>query len=612
MGFLTEGRALSWAEAAEKAEYVRDHGIEQLLAIYHKVKDRKNDSFKWGDEVEYILLSVDEKGETTRLCLRGAEILHVLQEPERRDASTAETLWRPEYGAFMVEGTPGQPYTSSCPQFRRVEPNMKLRRQQVEALLKPNERILSITSYPMMGVGDFTDPPPVDWTPGSGQYARSIFIPDEIINPHERFRMLSKNIRERKGSTVDINIPLFHDNDTKPPQYGTEPCCSASACEPPAGAKPDHIYMDAMAFGMGCCCLQCTFQCCNINEARLFYDQLAVLTPILMALSAAAPIYRGYLADTDVRWNVISSSVDDRTEEERGTKALKNQPRTIPKSRYASISLYIGPEESSLKDEFNDIEVPYNEKVFERLLSEGLDSRLAKHFAHLFIRDPLVIYDNRIEIDDQTASDHFENIQSTNWQTVRFKPPPPNSDIGWRVEFRSMEASLTDFENAAFSIFTVLLSRIISAYELNFYIPISLVDENMARAHKRDAVLKEKFHFRTDPSAGGDDGRGEYTINEIMNGRDGGFPGLIPLINVYLDTRIIDDDARAMVQGYLDLLGKRASGELKTTAAWMREFVTEHPDYKHDSVVSHKISHDLLQACHEITQGSLHVPGFLP
>lgn len=33
----------------------------------------------------------------------------------------------------------------------------------------------------------------------------------------------------------------------------------------------------------------------------------------------------------------------------------------------------------------------------------------------------------------------FQNLQSTNWQTMRFKPPPPNSDIGWRVEFRPME-----------------------------------------------------------------------------------------------------------------------------------------------------------------------------
>lgn len=25
-------------------------------------------------------------------------------------------------------------------------------------------------------------------------------------------------------------------------------------------AKPDHIYLDHMGFGMGCCCLQVTFQ----------------------------------------------------------------------------------------------------------------------------------------------------------------------------------------------------------------------------------------------------------------------------------------------------------------------------------------------------------------
>lgn len=37
----------------------------------------------------------------------------------------------------------------------------------------------------------------------------------------------------------------------------------------------------------------------------------------------------------------------------------------------------------------------------------------------------------------------WQNLQSTNWQTMRFKPPPPNSDIGWRVEFRPMEVTTT-------------------------------------------------------------------------------------------------------------------------------------------------------------------------
>lgn len=42
------------------------------------------------------------------------------------------------------------------------------------------------------------------------------------------------------------------------------------------------------------------------------------------------------------------------------------------------------------------------------------------------------------------------------------------------------------------------------------------------------------------------------------------------------------------------LICKRASGELKTTATWMREFVQNHPDYKQDSVVSEVIAHDLV------------------
>ena len=33
----------------------------------------------------------------------------------------------------------------------------------------------------------------------------------------------------------------------------------------------------------------------------------------------------------------------------------------------------------------------------------------------------------------------------------------------------------------------------------------------------------------------------------------------------------------------------------------MRSFVMEHPEYKHDSVVSEHIAYDLLKTCHEIS-----------
>lgn len=60
-----------------------------------------------------------------------------------------------------------------------------------------------------------------------------------------------------------------------------------------------------------------------------------------------------------------------------------------------------------------------------------------------------------------------------------------------------MEIQLTDFENAAFSIFVVLLTRTILSFDLNFYMELSKVDENIKVAQKRNAVLEQKFWFRT-------------------------------------------------------------------------------------------------------------------
>ena len=61
-----------------------------------------------------------------------------------------------------------------------------------------------------------------------------------------------------------------------------------------------------------------------------------------------------------------------------------------------------------------------------------------------------------------------------------------------------MEVQMTDFENAAFAVFVVLLTRVVLSLNLNFYIPISKVDENMQRAQHRDALQTEKFYFRRD------------------------------------------------------------------------------------------------------------------
>lgn len=59
------------------------------------------------------------------------------------------------------------------------------------------------------------------------------------------------------------------------PKEATEPE-SKSSVETVRAA----VHMDAMAFGMGCCCLQITFQAKDVDESRFLYDQLAVMAPM--------------------------------------------------------------------------------------------------------------------------------------------------------------------------------------------------------------------------------------------------------------------------------------------------------------------------------------------
>ena len=68
-----------------------------------------------------------------------------------------------------------------------------------------------------------------------------------------------------------------------------------------------------------------------------------------LALSASSPIFRGYLADIDCRWPVISGSVDDRTDEERGKK-VREKKLTIKLFAIAKINFSLAPQRGQICD----------------------------------------------------------------------------------------------------------------------------------------------------------------------------------------------------------------------------------------------------------------------
>ena len=134
-------------------------------------------------------------------------------------------------------------------------------------------------------------------------------------------------------------------------------------------------------------------------------------------------------------------------------------------------------------------------------------------------------YENYKQMDDDQFA-LFDMLNGTNWNSVRLKIPI-DDDIGWRVQFRTMEVSLTADQNAAYSILIHIIARILHEnQDLNFYIPISKLKENFDRAHQRDAVRKQKFYFRTNIYQEGAPVIEELTILEILFGK-GDYKGIM-------------------------------------------------------------------------------------
>ncbi len=163
-------------------------------------------------------------------------MLQILSDKEELFKHESEgCTWHPEFGAWMIESTPSRPYSHYATDLLRIERNMVLRRRRLLSVLNENEIIPTVRTssnaagvgkfpvnlsfsvffsqipcFPLLGVGDYIHDP----KPFEAPHSQSLFIPDYIINPHPRFAALTRNIRERRGEKVDIQVPLFRDEYT--------------------------------------------------------------------------------------------------------------------------------------------------------------------------------------------------------------------------------------------------------------------------------------------------------------------------------------------------------------------------------------------------------------
>jgi len=155
----------------------------------------------------------------------------------------------------MIEAVPKSPYDSlvDAEQLLSCEEKLHYRRYALQKFCKKYGLVItSLANVPSMGT-----PNHIAFDADYAQHVRdnqedlsrindaskSVYTIDKSINPHPRFSGLVKSIRERRGEKVDIRVPIYKDEKTN--------LTTPTKDEP----FPGEIQMDAMAFGMGQCCL---------------------------------------------------------------------------------------------------------------------------------------------------------------------------------------------------------------------------------------------------------------------------------------------------------------------------------------------------------------------
>ncbi|RVD93013.1 gamma-glutamylcysteine synthetase [Tubulinosema ratisbonensis] len=650
MGLLKEEQTYSWEEILKLKKDIKENGLNYFIEIYNKQNEDK--SFYWGEEIEMMICAKDDRYKLIACNTEIAKfhskddifaveygsymIESTPSHPRTDDLKSYESLSNSIQKRILlqnhmigsiVNGAFTLPFAcfpdikrgliDRCLGCKNCDPEREpICNYETEiAKTKTKDEILDSTLSEIKHIPHNCLCRNVDCdclqkiiTRGSNltyEITQSESFPDNAITPHKRFYSFTKNIRNRRKKKIEGYVKIMTDKNVDRTKE----------------KEPNSILIDSMGQGMGCCCLQVTMQAKNFEEAKCFYDICAVISPLMLRITRATPFSNGYLVNTETRWDFLYMSVDCRTDEERGNEydisghyeienpledfgivdssleedkieavngILKHKLPVIPKSRFSSVDLFLNPPNKK----YNDVYYPTVPEYTQKLLENNVDKYVSEHISSLFVRDPMLSYHNT------SIQDDFENIQSSNWRSVRLKLPIYSGKeeySGWKIEFRPMEIQLTAYEMAAFTNFTILLIKSIIHFKLNIYIPISYIEKNFKNSNKFTRKPSDyfskltndpvKFYYRRNIY----DNQTPYialdTLDVIFNGNDK-FSGYIKYVRKYV--KEIYGESKNL-EDQLNFVSKKFKGEYLSNSDYLRRLVLTHPDYKNDSFISDSV-----------------------
>ena len=112
MGFLNvKGNVLTYNQYKDRIEQYKRHGLGQFISLYnaHKTQFIPLADLKWGEESEYQVMKGTPNGGYI-MSNRGLELIEVFNNSEL--SSENGIVLMPEFGGWMVEAVPKEPYKS--------------------------------------------------------------------------------------------------------------------------------------------------------------------------------------------------------------------------------------------------------------------------------------------------------------------------------------------------------------------------------------------------------------------------------------------------------------------------------------------------------------------
>lgn len=575
--------------------------IAKLLSLFAKQTKNSAESLKYGTEQEGFLLKRVKKDGKEIICVdpRNAQFI---KEGNERFHKDIELIL--EFSKFMIEVIPSKPFY----QFLNLNEPYQHFKQTSTLLCSLQDKgsivLLAMSTLPRLGTKDCHITEDGQERIGKelalyNKVTDSQLFYDELITDHSRFQGFIGCIPDRCGKTQNTSLPVYPDTHSQPLIKGL-----------------DHI-----GFAFSNTALQITFSSKDMETSRWVYDQMHVFSCFSQAFTNCTLGIMGKMTKEESRFNILRQILDDRKPSELSS---------LKKSRYDTINLYISNDKRN-RLRYNDrpftINKKFKKKLKRHLKKQGSpfykDTRLLNHFAYLFIKEAITVLDGMVIKDNLDNSCDFEMIQSTNWNDVRFKPPCGfDSKLGWLMEFRAMDNPITDREKAAVVFFFTLIQRMVVDEKLrvNFYIPISVCDDNFDQAIIQDAIIKGKFQFRRyfceylHGNKTRSDEMVKLSVEEFLVGNNE-FDGMKSLIEAFIklnrdmlaeESKKCGKDIEKQIWSVFDFYVARARGELLSNSSLLRKFVLKHKAYKQDSTITSEIQTDLINFLLDIRKKDYH------